>query len=127
MMIYAQYNEFEKKTTDFDKFFLRILYNDTDHGGTFEIKQQETPFMSRYVEDNKHNISYTVKILTSKEIRLYASCKGFRITYFANILDDLEPMLTRIEPYFPSRFDLQYRLMTWFRAHIDFVFRYQVS
>ena len=70
--------------------------------------------MSRYVGDNRHNISYVVKILTSKEIRLYASCKGFRITYYANTLDDLEPMLSRNEPYFPSRFDQQSRPVTWF-------------
>ena len=127
MIVHSYWKEDEKKETDFDKFFLRIMYNDTDHTQTGTIMQQETPFMSRYVEANMHNISYIVKILTSRELRVYASCKGFQVTYYANIIDDMEPMLTRIEPIFPTRFDLQYRLMTWFRAHIDFVFRYGVT
>lgn len=61
-------------------------------------------------------------------MKIYAACKGIRVKYYENYnLTMAEPMLERIEPYLPGRFDLQLRLMTFFTAQYEFIFRYDVG
>lgn len=76
---------------------------------------------------NQHQINLTVQALNSERIHLYATAKGFRMLYYGDVEVDNEPMLDRIEPFLPGRFDLQYRLMTYFSVHIEFVLRLQLA
>lgn len=106
---YSYYAKDMQKNNSNDVYYLRLVkyfpQNDT-------YAQQEQPFRSYYVGDaandkNKYQINYMVKKMEVQQIRVYAACKGFRVRYFANHEDiDKIPVLDRIEPFLPGRFDL---------------------
>ena len=74
------------------------------------------------VPGNRYRIDYLVKNRYLTELRLYASCKGFRARYYGDQGRDNYPVLDRIEPTLPGRFDLAYRRMSFFAADFEFVF-----
>lgn len=50
-----------------------------------------------------------MKTIYAEELHLYASCKGFRVTYYGDLEAANYPIVDRIEPFFPGRFDQYYR------------------
>jgi len=132
--IYSKVDENTTQTSGNGIFFLRIIRRVNNTDGTFQYKQQNQPIksvpqnLSINSTSNQHLITYRMEQLDCHLLKIYAACKGIRVRYFENInITMAEPMLERIEPFLPGRFDLQLRLMTFFTAHYEFVFRYDLG
>ena len=59
----------------------------------------------------------------SRELWLYASCKGVRATYYTSFDTERIPFIDRIEPYLPTIFDTSFRQLAFFKANFEFMWK----